>query len=94
MHQKDVILFFDANGKETLKFSYDHLCPGGKLVVYGFHSMLPKYDSNYPSYSGALGTTSWVKMAYDYLSSPTFDPMKMTTDCKSVLAFNLSFFIS
>ena len=33
---------FDANGVETLKQSYDHLAPTGRLVVYGFHSMLPK----------------------------------------------------
>lgn len=26
---------FDANGVETLQESYDHLAPGGKLVVYG-----------------------------------------------------------
>lgn len=36
----DIIL--DANGVSTLQQSYNHLCPGGKLVVYGFHSMLPK----------------------------------------------------
>ena len=33
---------FDANGYATLRSSYDHLAPGGRLVVYGFHSMLPK----------------------------------------------------
>ena len=26
---------FDANGVETLQESYDHLAPGGRLVVYG-----------------------------------------------------------
>ena len=26
---------FDANGVETLQESYNHLAPGGKLVVYG-----------------------------------------------------------
>ena len=27
---------------ETLTQSYKHLSSGGKLVIYGFHSMLPK----------------------------------------------------
>lgn len=26
---------FDANGIETLQKSYDHLTPGGKLIIYG-----------------------------------------------------------
>lgn len=26
---------FDANGVETLQESYDHLAPGGRLIVYG-----------------------------------------------------------
>lgn len=26
---------FDANGVDTLQESYDHLVPGGRLVVYG-----------------------------------------------------------
>lgn len=26
---------FDANGVETLQGSYDHLAPGGRLIVYG-----------------------------------------------------------
>ena len=26
---------FDANGVDTLQESYDHLAPGGRLIVYG-----------------------------------------------------------
>ena len=26
---------FDANGVETLQESYNHLAPGGRLVIYG-----------------------------------------------------------
>jgi NADPH:quinone reductase-like Zn-dependent oxidoreductase len=33
---------FDANGVSTLRASYQHLAPAGRLVVYGFHSMLPR----------------------------------------------------
>ena len=30
---------FDANGVETLQESYNHLAPGGKLVIYGMCSI-------------------------------------------------------
>lgn len=72
---------FDANGFETLRQSYDHLAPGGRLIVYGFHSMLSK----------ERGTANWFKLAWDYFRTPSFDPMQMTTDNKSVMAFNLSY---
>ncbi len=72
---------FDANGFETLRQSYDHLAPGGKLIVYGFHSMLSK----------GRGTPNWIKLAWDYLRTPKFNPLQMTTDNKSVMAFNLSY---
>jgi len=75
----DVIL--DANGVATLSDSYRHLSPGGKLVVYGFHSMLSK----------SRGTPNWLKVFWDYLRTPRFHPLNMTSDNHSVLAFNLSF---
>ena len=75
----DVIL--DANGAATLRGSYKHLAPMGKLVVYGFHSMLPK----------RRGRPLWFKLAWDYLRTPRFNPLKLTGDNKSILAFNLSF---
>jgi len=75
----DVIL--DPNGIETLKESYRHLSPGGKLVVYGFHTMLSK----------GRGTPNWLKVIWDYIRTPRFNPLNMTSDNHSVLAFNLSF---
>lgn len=72
---------FDANGVETLRQSYDHLAPGGRLIVYGFHTMLSKNR----------GTPNWIKMAWDYFRTPRFNPLQMTTDNKSVMAFNLSY---
>ncbi|MCC6527265.1 MAG: zinc-binding dehydrogenase [Polyangiaceae bacterium] len=73
---------FDANGVATLGQSYAHLRPAGKLVVYGFHSMMKK---------GGSGRVSWPKLAFDYLRTPRFNPLDMTNDSKSVLAFNLSY---
>jgi NADPH:quinone reductase-like Zn-dependent oxidoreductase len=71
---------FDANGVSTLKQSYVHLAPMGKLCIFGFASMLP--------HNGKL---NWFKMAIDWLRTPRFSPLDMTQSNKSVLAANLSF---
>lgn len=72
---------FDANGPATLKQSYRHLAPTGKLVAYGFHSMLSK-RGGFPNY---------FKLAYEYLRVPRFNPLNMTGENKSLIAFNLSY---
>ena len=74
-------LICDANGVSTLKQSYEHLRRAGKLVVYGFHSMMPKRG----------GRPSWPKLALDYVRTPRFSPLQMTNESRSVLAFNLSY---
>ncbi|PPE75267.1 zinc-binding dehydrogenase [Solimonas fluminis] len=75
----DVIL--DPNGVETLGDSYRHLAPMGRLAIYGFHTMLPKKG----------GRPDWLKLAWDWLRTPRFDPLKLTVENRSVLGFNLSF---
>ena len=75
---------FDANGYITLRSSYNHLAPGGRLISYGFHSMLPKSG-------GILGLWEWIKIIWGYLRSPTFNPMDMTNENRGLLCFNLSF---
>ena len=72
----------DANGVATLKESYRHLRRPGKLVVYGFHSMLARGTSR----------ASWLRLAWAWLRTPRFDPLRMTNSSRSVLAFNLSYF--
>ncbi len=76
-------LILDANGVETLKQSYQHLRPAGKLVVYGFHSMMNK--------GGSSGGANWFKLISGFLRTPRFNPLDMTNASKSVLAFNLSY---
>jgi len=71
---------FDANGVATLKQSYAHLAPTGRLCIYGFHSMLP--------HNGRL---NWLRLAWDWLRTPRFNPLDMTQSNRSVLAANLSF---
>lgn len=74
---------FDANGVSTLGQSYRHLAPTGRLLIYGFASMLP-HD----------GRLNWVRLAWDWLRTPRFNPLSMTRDNRSVLACNLSFLSS
>jgi NADPH:quinone reductase-like Zn-dependent oxidoreductase len=77
-------LVFDANGPETLARSYAHLKPTGKLLVYGFHSLLPKQG----------GRVNYLKAALGLLKMPRFNPLSMTTRNKGVVAFNLSFLLA
>ena len=74
----------DANGVSTLWDSYRHLSKPGKLVCYGFHSMLPKRG-------GRISLFGWLKLARLFLKTPRFNPIMMTNSCKSVLCFNLSY---
>jgi synaptic vesicle membrane protein VAT-1 len=75
----DVVL--DANGVSTLRASYDHLRSPGKLVIYGFHSMLPRQG----------GRPSYPKLAADWLRTPRFNPLALTNENRSVMAFNMSY---
>jgi NADPH:quinone reductase-like Zn-dependent oxidoreductase len=77
----DIIL--DANGADSLRQSYQRLSLGGKLVVYGFHTMFSK----------GRGKPNWFKLLWDYWRTPCFNPLYMTNDNRSVLAFNLSYFL-
>ena len=72
---------FDANGPDTLKQSYRHLASSGKLVSYGFHSML----------SRRKGLPNYFKLAYQYFRIPRWSPLNMTNENKSLIAFNLSY---
>src|SRR5215203_6312274 len=74
-------LVFDANGPETLAQSYAHLKPTGKLLVYGFHTLLPKQG----------GRINYLKAVLGLLRLPRFNPLCMTSENKGVVAFNLSF---
>lgn len=72
---------FDANGVATLRQSYRHLRPTGRLVVYGHHSMLPR----------GRGRPNPLALLWHWLRIPRFEPLRMTESNKSVMAFNLSY---
>ncbi|MEM7157383.1 MAG: medium chain dehydrogenase/reductase family protein [Myxococcota bacterium] len=72
---------FDANGVATLRDSYQHVAPTGRLVVYGFATMLPRAGQR----------KNWLKLAWHYLRTPRFDPLALTNENRSVMGFNLSY---
>jgi NADPH:quinone reductase-like Zn-dependent oxidoreductase len=53
----------------------------GKLVVYGFHGMFSKN----------LGVPNYIKLVRDYFRVPRWNPLSMTQENRSVIAFNLSY---
>lgn len=74
----------DANGYTTLRRSYEHLAPSGRLIVYGFHGMFR------PDRKGR-GRVNWPAMIAAWLKTPRFSPLDMTASNRSVMGFNLSF---
>ena len=72
----------DANGTSTLRASYELLRPTGKLISYGSHSILPM---------SASGRMNYLKAAWGMIRMPRFSPVRLFTDNKSVIGFNLSF---
>lgn len=42
-------------------------------------------------FSKGRGKPNWLKMIWSYLKTPRFNPLQMTNDNHSVLAFNLSY---
>lgn len=72
---------FDANGPPTLRAGYRHLRPSGRLIVYGFHGMLPR----------GRGTPNWPALAWNWLRTPWFSSLALVDENKAVLGFNLSY---
>jgi alcohol dehydrogenase len=58
--------------------AYDRLRPEGRMVVYGAADLMPK---------GAR--PDYVRLALRYLRRPRLDPLRMISENKSVMAFNL-----
>jgi NADPH:quinone reductase-like Zn-dependent oxidoreductase len=76
----------DANGVSTLQQSFHHLAPTGRLIVFGFHSNLPMGQD-------MLHPMEWIRMILKMTKMPKFDAMDFVTSNKSLLGFNLSFFV-
>lgn len=74
-------LILDASGPPTLRHAPALLRPTGRLIVYGFHSML----------SMAGGWPNPLALAWGWLRMPRFNPLDLTGANHGVLAFNLSY---
>lgn len=72
---------FDANGGETLRASYAHLRSRGRLVIYGFHTMLRRGSDRLNVFRALAG----------FLRTPRYNPLAMVNDNRGVLCFNLSY---
>lgn len=71
-------LVFDAVAGPFFQPAYDRLLPEGRLVVYGAADfMTPGARPNYP------------RLALRYLRRPRIDPLRMVSDNRSVMGFNL-----
>ncbi|MFQ5605862.1 MAG: medium chain dehydrogenase/reductase family protein [bacterium] len=75
-----VDLVLDSVGGTTSRKSYNLLNPMGRLVIFGLGSMMP---------SGRR--TNWLKLAYQYLTLPRFNPFKMMPENKTISAFHLAY---
>ncbi|HET9933456.1 MAG TPA: medium chain dehydrogenase/reductase family protein [Polyangiaceae bacterium] len=71
---------FDANGADTLRESYAHLKPMGRLVIYGYHTM-----------RSHGGIPNPFKLVWQFLRTPRFNPLDMVNRNVAVMAFNLSY---
>jgi len=73
----DIVL--DANGYSTLRNSYGVLGPRGRLVSYGFASMLNR----------GRDRLNWPALAWRWLRTPRFNPIDMVMQNRTVIGFNL-----
>ena len=71
-------LVLEATGGKFLQWSYDALAPMGRLVAYGSARFTPRSKA-----------PNWPRLIWQYLTRPKLDPMKMITENKSVMGFNL-----
>lgn len=77
---RELNLIMECIGGNILKIGYRQLAPMGRMIVYG--------SAQY----GSVGNRpNYLRMLYLYLTRPRIDPQNMTSENKSVMAFNLIF---
>lgn len=73
-------LIMECIGGRILKIGYRQLAPMGRMVSYGS-----------ARYASVGNRPNYFKLLYYYLTRPKIDPQTMTSENKSVMAFNLIF---
>lgn len=75
---RDLHLIMECIGGKVLKQGWNALAPMGRMVVYGSASFATHGSKpNYP------------KLFWKYLTRPKIDPLKLPTENKSLMGFNL-----
>ena len=73
-------LIMECIGGKILKIGYQQLAPMGRMITYGS-----------ARYASVGHRPNYVKLLYYFLTRPKIDPQTMTSENKSVMAFNLIF---
>jgi len=73
-----VDLIFDALGGPFLRQGYRLLRTRGRLICYGFGSMTPAGDR-----------PNWLRLAWQWLATPRFNPLDLVGDSRVVAGFNV-----
>jgi NADPH:quinone reductase-like Zn-dependent oxidoreductase len=71
-------LILDSLGGRVMRAGYDALAPAGRVVCFGSAHLA--FQGNRPNY---------LRLAWNYLQRPRFDPLEMIETNKAVLGFNL-----
>lgn len=74
----DIVL--EASGGASIRQSYRHLRPGGRLIIYGMATLLPRGER-----------LNWLSVAWRYLRLPWFHSIALLDDNRTVSGFNLSY---
>lgn len=75
---RELNLVLECIGGKIFEESYRAMGSGGRIVTYGSANFTPETNS-----------PNWPSVIWNYLFRPRLDPLAMTTENKSVMAFNL-----
>ncbi|MCC5814588.1 MAG: zinc-binding dehydrogenase [Leptospira sp.] len=78
LKERKLNLVLECVGGKIFNDSYNLMSPMGRLVTYGSANFTPSGNS-----------LNVLKTIYTYLNRPKIDPLKMVSDNKSVMGFNL-----
>ncbi len=78
LQERELKLVLEATGGNYFSWCYELLAPQGRLVTYGAASFTP-----------AGPRPNYIVLLWKYLFRPRVDPLRMPTQNKSVMGFNL-----